>query len=208
MPYGGPYKGKDGVEKFFGNIGGAVEMKTFEPKTYLSSSDEVMATGVWSAPGVQLQQTPFLQPERWEHAILPKGPGFPNLALAGLPDAVADALDLRGARQAAASLEAKTFLSIVRNALAHGGILFLNGIGRTEDGVAVRRFAFVSTDHPFKPTELRFLRITMEGYRGFLQSWASWLQASVVQKALDEVVDLEATPEPNEGDEHQAQVGA
>ena len=49
MPYGGTYKGKDGVEKFFGSIDGAVEVKSFEPKSYLSSGDEVMTTGVWSA---------------------------------------------------------------------------------------------------------------------------------------------------------------
>jgi ketosteroid isomerase-like protein len=48
MPYRGSYKGKDGVAKFFGDIGGAVEVKSFEPKTYLSSGGEVMTTGVWS----------------------------------------------------------------------------------------------------------------------------------------------------------------
>ena len=49
IPYGGSYGGKDGIEKFFARIGEAVELKTFEPKSYLSSGDEVMTTGVWSA---------------------------------------------------------------------------------------------------------------------------------------------------------------
>lgn len=48
MPYRGTYRGKDGVGKFFADIGSAVEVKSFEPKTYLSSGDEVMTTGVWS----------------------------------------------------------------------------------------------------------------------------------------------------------------
>ena len=48
MPYGGTYEGKDGVAKFFDSVGGAVELRSFEPKTYLSSGDEVMTTGVWS----------------------------------------------------------------------------------------------------------------------------------------------------------------
>ena len=48
MPYGGTYEGKGGVEKFFTAIDGAVEVKGFEPKSYLSSGDEVMTTGVWS----------------------------------------------------------------------------------------------------------------------------------------------------------------
>jgi uncharacterized protein len=49
VPYGGSYNGKDAVQSFFGKIDGAVEVKSFEPKTYLASGDEVMTTGVWSA---------------------------------------------------------------------------------------------------------------------------------------------------------------
>lgn len=164
------------------------------------------AVAAVAGPGVALHQTPFYQPDRWELETLPKGAGFPNLALSGLPAPIANALDLPAARHAAASLQAETFLRMIRNALAHGGILFLNADGRTEDGAAVHRFAFVSTDHPFKPTVLRFLRVTMEGYRNFLQSWAQWLQGSVVQASLEDVVDLEATPEPENGDEQPAQV--
>jgi ketosteroid isomerase-like protein len=37
------------VQRFFANVDGAVEVKGFEPKTYLSSGDEVMTTGRWSA---------------------------------------------------------------------------------------------------------------------------------------------------------------
>ena len=48
MPHGGTYRGKDEIGKFFGNIGGAFEVKSFEPKSYLASGDEVMTTGVWS----------------------------------------------------------------------------------------------------------------------------------------------------------------
>jgi ketosteroid isomerase-like protein len=51
MPYRGSYKGKDEVAKFFGDIDGALEVKSFEPRTYLSGGDEVMATGVWSGVG-------------------------------------------------------------------------------------------------------------------------------------------------------------
>src|SRR5687768_5779112 len=48
IPYGGSYRGKDEVGRFFANVGGAVDVKSFEPKSYLSSGDEVMTTGVWS----------------------------------------------------------------------------------------------------------------------------------------------------------------
>ena len=37
------------MEKFSAAVAGAVEVKSFEPKSYLSSGDEVMTTGVWSA---------------------------------------------------------------------------------------------------------------------------------------------------------------
>jgi uncharacterized protein len=69
MPYGGTYKGKDAVEKFFGNIGGAVEMKSFEPKTYLSSGGEVMVTGVWSGVA-RATGKPFTT--QWAHRFLVK----------------------------------------------------------------------------------------------------------------------------------------
>ena len=49
IPYGGAYRGKDEVQRFFERIDGAVEMKSFEPKSYLASGDEAMTTGVWSA---------------------------------------------------------------------------------------------------------------------------------------------------------------
>lgn len=48
MPHGGTYRGKDEIGKFFANIGGAIDVKSFEPKSYLSSGGEVMTTGVWS----------------------------------------------------------------------------------------------------------------------------------------------------------------
>ncbi len=48
LPHGGAYTGKDGIARFFANIGGAFEVTAFEPKSYLSAGGEVMATGSWS----------------------------------------------------------------------------------------------------------------------------------------------------------------
>jgi ketosteroid isomerase-like protein len=64
VPYGGTYEGKDGVKRFFGNVDGAVEVKSFEPKTYLSSGDEVIATGIWSAVA-RASGNPFTA--QWAH---------------------------------------------------------------------------------------------------------------------------------------------
>ena len=49
VPYGGSYSGKDAVLSFFGKVDGALEITSFEPRTYLASGDEVMTTGVESA---------------------------------------------------------------------------------------------------------------------------------------------------------------
>jgi ketosteroid isomerase-like protein len=48
IPYHGRYRGKDGALQFFQRIGGALDVKAFEPKTFLSSGDEVFATGSWT----------------------------------------------------------------------------------------------------------------------------------------------------------------
>lgn len=142
--------------------------------------------------GVTLHQTPFYREDVWEWATLPKGTGFPDLAAHGLPVPVAAALDKPTARQAARSLEAKHFCMMLRNALAHGGILYLNDEGRTEQEAPVRRLAFVSTDRLTNPTSLSFLRIRIQDYRAFLQSWADWLRNSGIQRAMGHEVGTQA----------------
>ena len=47
-PYGGAYKGPQGVGQFFSKIGAAVDVKTWEPKHVVSSGDGVVAWGAWS----------------------------------------------------------------------------------------------------------------------------------------------------------------
>jgi uncharacterized protein len=50
IPYGGAYKGRDGVGQFFTRIGASLDVLTWEPKHVLAAgSDEVVATGSWSA---------------------------------------------------------------------------------------------------------------------------------------------------------------
>lgn len=132
----------------------------------------------------------------WQYASLAKGAGFPNLAEAGLPDAVVAQLDAPEAVERAKSLSADTFCRILRNALAHGGVLYLDQNGRSSSGAPVRRFAFVSTDRLNNPTELRFLRIKMADYRAFLQHWVDWLNREAIDEVLAEDLGLdESDPE-------------
>ncbi len=120
----------------------------------------------------------------WQYASLKKGAGFPNLAVDGLPEAIAEQLDLPEAVEGARSLSTDTFCHILRNALAHGGVLYLDQHGRSNSGAPVHRLAFVSTERPYKPTKLHFLRIKMVDYRAFLQHWVDWLN----REAIDEVL--------------------
>ena len=48
IPHSGVYTGKDAVTRFFGDLGGALDVTSFDPATYLASGDEVMTTGAWS----------------------------------------------------------------------------------------------------------------------------------------------------------------
>jgi ketosteroid isomerase-like protein len=48
IPYGGDYKGRDGVGDFFTKIGAAIDVLTWEPKHVLPAGDEVVATGHWT----------------------------------------------------------------------------------------------------------------------------------------------------------------
>jgi ketosteroid isomerase-like protein len=50
IPYGGHYKGREGVGEFFTRIGAALDVLSWEPQHVLpAGGDEVVATGTWSA---------------------------------------------------------------------------------------------------------------------------------------------------------------
>ncbi|CAH1662417.1 hypothetical protein [Chelatococcus asaccharovorans] len=129
----------------------------------------------------------------WQFASLEKGAGFPNLAADGLPEAIAAQLDTPDAVEDAKNLSANRFCKILRNALAHGGILYLDEHGRSSSASPVRRFAFVSTNDPRNPTKLLFLRIGMADYRAFLQKWIDWLKTAAIDEMLARDVGLDAT---------------
>ena len=128
----------------------------------------------------------------WQYASLEKGDGFPNLAVEGLPDVVMERLDAPKAVEDARSLSAHLFSGILRNALAHGGVLYLDEEGRSCSGAPVRRFAFVSTEKPRNPTKLHFLRIKMVDYRAFLERWVDWLNGEAIDEILAEDLGLDA----------------
>lgn len=48
VPYGGAYKGPQGVAQFFTRIGENVEVTSWQPAHVLAVGDEVVATGAWT----------------------------------------------------------------------------------------------------------------------------------------------------------------
>lgn len=124
-----------------------------------------------------ISQAPFYQPDVWRYHYLPKGTGLPDLSQGGLPADVGTAFELPAGLTAGAALTAALFCKVLRNGLAHGGVLYLDEHGRSTPGAPVRAFCFVSTKEKDRRIEgLHFLRVGMKNYRAFLQLWAKWLQ--------------------------------
>ena len=88
---------------------------------------------------------------------------------------------------------AKRILRDLRNALAHGGVTFLDEHGRNTDGQAAM-FGFVGAIlKDQKVTGLNVLRVRENDFVAFLNDWADWLnrQTSVL-KAINERDPIEA----------------
>ncbi|TAZ47139.1 hypothetical protein ELH75_32150 (plasmid) [Rhizobium leguminosarum] len=87
------------------------------------------------------------------------------------------AFELPAGLTAGTALTAALFCKVLRNGLAHGGVLYLDEHGRSTPGAPVRAFCFVSTKENDRRIEgLHFLRVGMKNYRVSLQLWAKWLQ--------------------------------
>lgn len=89
---------------------------------------------------------------------------------------VQQALVAELALTAAVALATETFCSILRNGLAHGGVLYLDSQGQTVEGARATSFCFVSTEQKDRAVVGRhFLQVTMRDYRAFLKNWVGWL---------------------------------
>ncbi len=109
----------------------------------------------------------------------------------GLSKHAAGELSSQKAKDRAKEMHFATFLSCLRNGLAHGGVVYLNDHGETSYGEA-SMLCFVSARHDYSrpkcdpldgrcPTvmpqilNLRLLRISENGFRQFLARWVHWL---------------------------------
>lgn len=127
--------------------------------------------------GNNLCNSPFFEKHFWRYTFRELEQPF-NLA-EGIPEDVLTALNEPMACAAAANLKAQQWSSILRNALAHGGIAFLDADGRTSYDRRVDMLLFVSEKWRCKDfLGWNFLRIRQSDYLEFLRLWVNWLQES------------------------------
>lgn len=143
----------------------------------------------------RLGAAPFYRDGAWRFLAVREGP-FPNIA-GGMPDSMADALSGEAAVKAAENMHALQWISIIRNAMAHGGIAYLDEHGRSRYGTPIKMYAFVSGKYG-KPkcqhaeAECRYglgaleglnvLRISETDFRDFLRDWVAWLVRTKIAK--------------------------
>ncbi|RAP39495.1 hypothetical protein BYZ73_20205 [Rhodovulum viride] len=143
----------------------------------------------------KLGEAAFYKEGAWRFVSVRKGP-FPNIA-SGLPEDLAEALSGDDAVEAARAMEASQWVSILRNAMAHGGIAYLDETGRSSHGTPAKMFAFVSGKYAKPKCQhaeancrfgmgklegLNILRISETDYRQFLEAWVAWLGATKIAK--------------------------
>lgn len=134
-----------------------------------------------------LHQSPFFADHDWRFVSFAYEVGQ-NLAIS-FPEQMSAQLCQPEARDAAYDLPAKEWVSCLRNALAHCGVVYLDGEGYQSDGGRAEMLAFVSAQYPkgnmrLPPERLRVLRITESSFRAFLQSWVGWLHSSGLSDRL------------------------
>jgi hypothetical protein len=159
------------------------------PDTYANDRkiDPEISAAVDKVLGSQpLHQAPFFGKGEWHFATRTQPP-FPNIA-ERLPDTIAELLGTEEASERAEKMPTSQWCSILRNALAHGGIGYLDEDGRSTYGNPVKMLLFVSGKfdpaNPKKLTAVNLLRISETDYRAFLGKWVVWLLESGISKTF------------------------
>lgn len=114
---------------------------------------------------------PFAQGGAWSYVQ-----AYPPFNIAGeWPDELLAALSAPQAFEAARNAPARRVLLDLRNALAHGGVTYLDEYGRNSAAQAAM-FAFVSArTRDGQITGLNILRVHEEAFGAFLRAWTEWL---------------------------------
>ena len=146
--------------------------------------DETLGKAVTDAlsPTARFGDAPFASGGGWSYVA---GHSLFNVAK-GLPDDLLDELSTETAARAAMDALAPRILTDLRNALAHGGVAYLDERGRQTDTNAAM-LAFVgAVMKRGRITGVNVLRIGESPYRRFLADWATWLRQAGVAAALSD----------------------
>lgn len=104
------------------------------------------------------------------------------------PTELAEELATKVAFDRAENMEFKQWVNCLRNALAHGGIAYLDENGHQVFGGSARMYAFVSGRYDEKDRQkligIKVLRIGETEFRDFLGLWVGWLEKSGISQAL------------------------
>lgn len=130
-----------------------------------------------SLGGRPVRKSSFYEIGNWRLARIPHQPGQ-NLARY-FPHDLSEILASQQAETAAAAMCASEWASCVRNALAHGGIAYLDANGHQTYGQRAEKLAFISGKYgidPSTPEQLRVLCIDESSFLVFLRKWVVWLR--------------------------------
>lgn len=130
-------------------------------------------------------QSPFFTPGAWSYVHWLD----PSLNISrGLDDELTAQLSASESYRDAADMPASQWCSVLRNALSHGGVAYLDAQGRSARGAQADMFCFVSGKYGGPKRDvlesLRCLRIKEADFRDFLRRWGNWLKRSGVANLM------------------------
>ena len=132
---------------------------------------------------------PFAAPDGWSYVS-----AYPPFNIA--TNWPADLLEVLGRPEAfrhADGAPAGRVLRDLRNALAHGGVAYLDPDGRQTGGdAAMLAFAGARMDRGGRLAGLNMLRISEDDFCSFLMAWADWLAQRPIRTALNRLDPLAA----------------
>jgi hypothetical protein len=149
--------------------------------------DSKLAVTVWrDLGGKKLREASFFTSGAWSFC---QSEVF-NIS-DGLPERYAEILASPEAHTSASAMDTSRWCSALRNALAHGGVAYLNEHGRYAYEAPVSMYLFASGRYRKEEdrqvlVRLNLLRIKEVDYRNFLRSWVKWLQVSGAVALLEE----------------------
>jgi hypothetical protein len=124
------------------------------------------------------ERAPFFEGKAWR--FVPEYPAF-NVG-AHWPAEVLDMLATAKAEECARTADAADILLLLRNALAHGGITYLDRNGR-ETEAATNMLGFAGWARSREA--LRILRVSVGAFERFLREWADWIAQTGVAEELN-----------------------